>query len=203
MLNIPRYSHDQLAKKSHELLLKHNPDKDIPVPIESIVEFSFGIEIVPLPSLKAAYDIDSFLANDLSEIWVDQAVLESRSPNRYRFSLAHELAHVVLHKDVISEMKFSSVSEWVKVMQTIPELEWDWLEYQAYTLAGLLLVPSDGLNTKLKLAIEMARQQGARVIEAPDEAEPFICEWLGRQFQVSGQVIQKRLRKAGLWPPEQ
>lgn len=183
------------------MLAEHNPSKLIPVPIEEIVEFAFGIEIVPLPSLQIAYDIDSFISNDLSQIWVDQAVLESRSPNRYRFSLAHELSHVVLHKGVISEMKFSSCEEWVKLMQGIPELEWDWLEYQAYTLAGLILVPRYALNSKLNEALEIARKQGARVMEAPDEAEPFICEWIGRQFAVSGQVIQKRLKKDDLWPP--
>lgn len=181
--------------------MEYNPKMYIPVPVEEIVEFSFGIQIIPLPSLRRAYDIDSFTSNNMTEIMVDQEVLESQSPNRYRFSLAHELAHVVLHKEVISALQFSSCDEWVKVMQTIPEPEYAYLERQANDFAGLFLVPRDVLSSKLQEAIEMARQQKVNVVEDPEIAEPFICGWLSKQFNVSDQVIQIRLQRDNAWPP--
>jgi hypothetical protein len=84
-LDVPRHSYEELRKHADRFLRSHNPTGTIPVPIEEIVEFEFGMNIVPIPGLHQGYEIDGFISGDLSEISVDQFVYESR-PGRYRFT---------------------------------------------------------------------------------------------------------------------
>ncbi|MDD4788923.1 MAG: hypothetical protein PHO07_17265, partial [Pirellulales bacterium] len=88
----PYIPKDELRRRAGELLQDHNPAGTIPVPIEFIVESAFGMDIVPMPGLEAGFDTVAFLTKDLREIRVDEYVYFNRL-NRYRFSLAHELAH--------------------------------------------------------------------------------------------------------------
>jgi hypothetical protein len=52
MTNVPIYSYEDLRKKADEFLGTYNPAGMIPVPIEEIVEFEFGINIVPVLGLQ-------------------------------------------------------------------------------------------------------------------------------------------------------
>jgi hypothetical protein len=94
----PYFRYDDLRRRAEAFLAEHHPSSKIPVPIESIVEFRFGIDIVPMPGLSS-FDTVAYLTQDLAEIRVDEFVYRCR-PSRFRFSLAHELAHHVLHSDI-------------------------------------------------------------------------------------------------------
>ena len=200
-LRIPVLSYENLRGMAKSFLLEHNADGSIPVPIEQIVEFDFGTNIIPIPGLQRVHDVDAFISNDLKSLMVDLGILESRSPNRYRFSLAHELAHAVLHRDVFDRLRFSDIAEWKAQIMGLSEADREWLEWQAYSFAGLILVPGETLKERLHEAVQLAAMQGVVVQDAPDPAKDYICTWLGRQFEVSAQVIEKRLDKDGLWPP--
>jgi hypothetical protein len=98
---IPDYSAKDISRKAEEFLKKYHPSLSPPVPIEEIIEFQFHIDIVPLHGLHRAFEVDGFTSNDLTTISVDAFVQESR-PGRYRFTLAHEIGHGVLHRDFFS-----------------------------------------------------------------------------------------------------
>ena len=53
----------------------------------------------------------AYITHDRKEIRVDQYVLESRE-NRYRFSLAHEVGHLVLHPDLFEYLHFDNIAAW-------------------------------------------------------------------------------------------
>jgi len=91
-IQAPFFSEADLRYRADRFLAEFHQDRSIPVPIERIIEYDFEMDIVPGPGLHREFDIDAYLTSDLAEIRVDQAVWESRE-NRYRFSLAHELAH--------------------------------------------------------------------------------------------------------------
>lgn len=110
-IRVPRLSYQDLRGIADAFLRQHHPAGTIPIPIEEVVEFRFGIGITPLPGLHADHEIDGFVSADLSEIFVDLFVFESR-PARYRFTLAHEIGHVVLHAEVLKEVRPRSVAEW-------------------------------------------------------------------------------------------
>ncbi|MCH7989189.1 MAG: ImmA/IrrE family metallo-endopeptidase [Planctomycetes bacterium] len=94
--------------------------------------------------MHKSFDIDSFITSDFTAIYIDENVYDSR-PQRYRFSLAHEISHVIIHGDVFEELAFSTITEWKQSVTSIPEKKYGYLEFQANSLAGLILVPPDNL----------------------------------------------------------
>src|SRR5207247_1730438 len=113
-----------------------------------IVDNDFRIDVIPMPGFHLNYEVDAFISTDLSEIRVDQAVYEAKNKNRFRFSLAHELAHRLLHADIFRAMSFTTVQQWKESRNAIPEREYSRLEFQANTFAGLILVPPKELAEK-------------------------------------------------------
>lgn len=111
----PYLSKDKLRQRADKFLADHHPKGTIPVPIEFIIESDFAMDIVPVPGLQSGFDVVAFITNDMSEIRVDEHVYMNRL-NRYRFSLAHELAHRVLHADLWSEVEFHDVESWKNAM---------------------------------------------------------------------------------------
>lgn len=200
-LKVPVYYYEDIRQCADNVLGKHHPSKTIPVPIEPIVEFGYSTTIIPLHELQRVYGIDAFVSHHLRTVYVDNSVMESRSPNRYRFSLAHELGHIVLHGDVFSEVEFHSVAEWKELIQSMKETDRRWLEWQAHAFAGLILVPKPALVERLKQSIELMGEQGLDFRKFPDIAKDYVCNWAGRFFKVSSQVVEKRIDKEGLWPP--
>lgn len=112
---VRRLSYADLRVASDHFLTEHHPSGTIPIPIEEIVEFQFGIDIVPIPNLKKSENIDGCLSHDLKTIYVDGNSY-SNYKNRYRYSLAHELSHRILHTDLFKMLKFGSVTEWKSVI---------------------------------------------------------------------------------------
>jgi hypothetical protein len=110
-IRAPFLPYDELRKRAEGFLKQFNAEREIPVPIERIVEFGLGIDIVPTPGLHENFDIDSYPTSDLTEIHVDEYVYKRR-PARYRFSLAHEVSHLLIHQEIFEQLKFSTIAEW-------------------------------------------------------------------------------------------
>ncbi|MGE5300409.1 MAG: hypothetical protein ACM3MB_05535, partial [Acidobacteriota bacterium] len=69
MRSLPQGIHGDLRKKADEFLRKHHPSGDIPVPIEEIAEFDFGINIVPVLGLQREFEVEGFTSGDLQNIY--------------------------------------------------------------------------------------------------------------------------------------
>jgi hypothetical protein len=176
---------------------------EIPVDIFGIVEFELGLEIRTILNLREAGDVDALLLGDLKTIAVDQNdFLNDRAQNRLRFSIAHEIGHLILHKEIFSKIQYSSIDEWICFFQQIPEDQYYWIEQHAYEFAGRLLVPREKLMKKLNDAVELAKSAGFDAWDASgDSSRQFVAHGIARHFEVSGQVIERRLIRENLWPP--
>jgi len=194
----PHLPYDKLRRIAADFLAQHHQAGTLPVPIEAIAEFRFGLDIVPVPGLLDGFDVDAFLTSDLTEIRVDRFIQEKR-PTRYRFSIAHELAHLVIHQDVFKQLTFSTVQEWKKAMQSIPEDQYGWLEWQAYSLAGLVLVPPAPLADLFKDKLKEAKKVGIDLYDLDEDEQKSVTGHLGTYFEVSGEVTKKRMKKDKLW----
>ena len=201
-LPVPHFSYEDLRAKADEIRDKYDPEKQVPVPIEHIVEFGFGVTIIPLPGLQDIHEVDAFMSHDCETMYVDKSVMEHRSPNRYRFSLAHELGHIVLHAKVFESISFSTAAEWKRVILEMDEASREWVEWQAYAFAGLILVPRIQLKQTLNEAVKLAKAAGFSFNNNVEVAKGYISTTLGRAFGVSARVIEKCLDKDGLWPPK-
>jgi len=197
-LPVAYLSYDDLRQVAERFLAKFHPRRSIPIPIEEILDLEYGIDIIPTPGLHQAFDMDALILSDFSAIYVDEFVYKSR-PTRYRFSLAHESSHVVLHQKIYEKFHFKTIDEWMATVPTIPEKQYHWIEWQADALAGLILVPPEELATRFRKAVARASRAGLSLENGADAARHAINDYLARQFQVSSQVIDIRLRKDALW----
>jgi hypothetical protein len=186
-----------LRRQANEFLARHHPDGTIPIPIEEIVEFQLGMDIVPTPGLHQLLEVDGFISSDLREIRVDQSVYQSR-PGRYRFTLAHEIGHSILHADIFRSRSFRTIAEWKTFVNSIPDKEHGWIEYQAYAFAGLLLVPSEPLAIAVRACVDKIKGEGIDLRENWDFAWTRIAAFVAKDFDVSSRVVEKRLEKDGL-----
>lgn len=195
----PYLPYDRLRDIAEKFLDEHYSSRELPIPIEHIVEFGFGIDIVPMPGLHDHFDIDSFPTSDLKEFRVDEFVYKRR-PGRYRFSLAHELSHLIIHRDIFAQLTFSSITEWKQVVASIPPDQYQWIETQAYSLAGLILVPPKQLEVVLKETAEKAKGAGVSIEDPSEEIKNIIATQIARIFDVSRDVINRRMKYDGHWP---
>ncbi len=198
-LNPSYLSYEGLRRRAGDFLRTHHPAGTIPVPIEEIVEFHYRMDIIPLPGLQEAFEVDGFISSDLKAITVDAFVYEHR-PGRYRFTLAHELAHAVLHRRIFQACRFRRVEDWKRFQREMDEEDRRWLEWQAYAFAGLILVAEDPLRIEYQKAVRAASRVGLALKKAGDVARSYVADWLARRFEVSPQVIERRLDKDELWP---
>lgn len=204
-LRIPYLHKEVLRTSAKEFLVRVHPDDTIPVPVELIVERQ-GIDIVPLPGLKANFETDGFTAGDLTIIRVDQWVYESYE-NRYRFTLAHEMGHIVLHKSIFDacESGIDTVSDWIEFTQSMSDSDYSKLEFQANCFAGLVLVPDHHLRCEFENARQKIREQiRTAVAQGLDRSSVVDVAWeslvmrLAQPFRVSKGVIERRLKFEGI-----
>ncbi len=107
---------DQINSGAESFLNIYNSSGTIPVPIEEIIEFQLQIDIIPVPGLKDSFekvglDIDAFISSDFRSITVDKYIQEKIS-NRYRFTLAHEIGHMQLHRYLYTQFRFNDIGDW-------------------------------------------------------------------------------------------
>ena len=76
------------------------------------------------------------------------------------------------------------------------------MEWQAYEFAGRLLVPPEPLRKQFEWAVQTAKDAGYSDWLAADEAAlDYIATRIAPTFDVSAEVIARRLRTEKLWPP--
>ena len=193
----------EIRRIADEFRSEHWPQNTIPIDILEILEFELNLEILTKANLREAGDVDALLLGDLKTVIVDQNdFLNDTAQNRLRFSIAHEIGHLVLHADVFSKIGYTSEEEWITFFQAIPDDQYTWIEQHAYEFAGRLLVPRDKLIEKLNTTVKLAEKAGFSDWDKSGEsALEYIASAISKSFGVSGQVIEKRLMKESLWPP--
>ncbi len=203
-LRAPYIKIEDIRNTADEFRARHWPRDSVPVDIFEILEFELDLEIRTIASLREAGDVDALLLGDLKTIVVDQGdFLDERAQNRLRFSIAHELGHFTLHAELFSNIEYSSIQEWIEFFQKIPDDQYYWIEQHAYEFAGRLLVPREKLTEKLQEAVSVAEKAGFRGWDSTgDSTREFIAHAIAKHFEVSEQVIEKRILKEGLWPPQ-
>jgi Zn-dependent peptidase ImmA (M78 family) len=197
----PYLSYEKINEIVEDFLEKYGIGSRLPVPIDEVIEFKYGIDIVPFPNLQNDFDIDGFISGDLSSIYVDDSIFRTR-PFRYRFTLAHEIGHLVLHKDLIGNIHPRSVAEWREFILQVDQEAYDWVEWQAYTFSGMVLVPRKSLKEDFVRRIKGLREKIALVKSADLPTDSYleyvinaIATDLIEKYGVSKEILIKRITK--------
>ena len=144
------------------------------------------------PRIASRLDVVAFITKDMTEIRVDEYVYMNRL-TRYRFSLAHELAHRILHPDLWKEIDFDDIQSWKGVTEeSIPEREYSFIEFHANVFAGLVLVPSPELRKQFVECIELTKQHGLDASDEATGAKDVIESNIARHFEVSSFIAESK-----------
>lgn len=191
----PRLRFDDIRRRADEFRNRYViPPDQLPIPIDEIVELTFGLIPIPIPGLLDE-TTDGFLTNDLKCICIDRDLyLDPRKENRLRFTFAHEIGHLILHANEIKQCKFRTPDDWIYFHQDFLREDQNWFEQHAHEFAGRLLVPKPALETRvgaMSAEIEKYRKMGGNNEEALiDSIARIICT----DFGVSSECLAKRIR---------
>jgi hypothetical protein len=197
--DVPYLLYDRLREVARRFLDKYHSSRKIPIPIEEIIEFQMGFNIIPMPGLQVTLDADEvlgFTSSDLKDITVDEWIWKHR-PGRYRFTLAHEVGHIILHRHLYESVRFSTIQGWKTFINSIPDKDHARYEWQAYAFAGLVLVPDGPLkeivDKHMKAILRLLKKDNISPSEAWESIWDQIYELAAKDFEVSPGVIQKRV----------
>jgi len=92
----------------------------IPLDVFTFLEIDLQLDPIPFDDLNAKYRVEAAITADFSGIYLDaeQYLLMERGPewklNRLRFTVAHELAHYFLHRDLPQQEQFASLPDFAR-----------------------------------------------------------------------------------------
>lgn len=198
--DVPWMDYEEIRKEADSFLERYHPSITPPIPIDAIAERKLGLNIIPLPGLYNVWDMDGFLYGDLSSIAVDEDVFSHSNPVRYRFTLAHEIGHLILHPQLSRASNIQDIATWKTFVKALPEAIRGKVEYQAYCFAGLVLVPQKPLKQEVEETIKLVKEKmeklsnDVRVYANSNFLQATIEEMVAIEFEVSRDVISRRMR---------
>jgi hypothetical protein len=115
-ISVTWLSNDEIRRRAEEFRQQHWGTK-IPVDVELIAERNLHLTIIPIAGLRSTVQSEAFLSGNLHELIYDPALPEVR----IRFSVAHELGHYLLHRNIITKLRSATFEEWTEIQNTIQE----------------------------------------------------------------------------------
>lgn len=170
----------------------------LPIDVFTIAEIDLKLDMIPFKGLTNKYRVDAALTHDFTGIFVDEesySLLEKGpiwKQKRLRFSVAHELGHFFMHREIAQKEKFYSLEDFCK---WIRKERYD-LEQEANEFAGRLLVPVERLQKDCQKFISFL--ENPNLIMRPPIRDGF-AERVSDAYGVTSQVIQVRLDREGIW----
>jgi len=188
---VPEYKVWQLQQFADELLAATFPSGcAIPVEIENVA-YHLGLDIAPIPGLRQARDVlGAFYRDAQGRYWVavDEHMMDYRE-NRYRFTVAEEIAHFVLHRPQIEKAR--DIAGAIELQRRLRN-RYRFTESNARRLAAEMLMPRRVLCEDLaKAYAEVVRVAGFRNLEAVAKQ---VTDILRRRYVVSHEAMRHQLR---------
>ncbi len=195
MFTAPYFSFADVQKKAEAFLDQYHPTREIPVPIEEIIDNSIGLHIFPFPNLYRKFEKNNgFLSKDRMTIYVDEYQYLNY-PYKYRFTLAHEIGHYVLHQQIYEEIPCTTLEEYIHWRSALSAQEVNWLETHAYWFAGCVLLPSSRLEEACQQILTEAKPPFSEEMWQSDSFWEYAANNLTDIFEVSPSSIAAQIKK--------
>lgn len=152
MQTIPSYTDEQLEKKAEEFLAEYAKRDGCALLLELVIE-NFGYEIFPVPGL--AVIAEAYIPAKPGLIFMDEEQYMSSS-FRGRFTLAEELAHIILHRPLFEGLNAQQIQEF---QEKLSDPQYQQIEREAKYLAGALLMPRQMFMERFKTHQEIQRER--------------------------------------------
>jgi len=190
----PYLTYRDVGKYAEDFLTKYHPALELPIPIEWIIEFNLGLNIVPIPYLYKTFKQSGFLSANRKIIFIDEYQYDN-FVEKYRFTLAHEIGHFVMHESMSEGLSFDSVQEYIEFMHLLPQSELYWYETQSDWFAEQLLVPTTQLEKFCIDLLESNRNQFSEIQSLSYEFWSYASNELSDYFEVNPIVIDIRIQR--------
>jgi Zn-dependent peptidase ImmA (M78 family) len=175
-----------------------------PIDVFTFLEIDLRLDPISFDSLTAKYRIEAAIKADFTGIYLDaeQYRLMERGPdwklNRLRFTVAHELAHFFLHRDLPQKEHFASLPDFARWSEDYGGRKYT-VEQEANEFAGRLLVP----ELRLRAYYDEFAPEIGKLIPNFTQNGPLrdnFAEKTAPHFGVNAQVIAVRLERDLIWP---
>jgi Zn-dependent peptidase ImmA (M78 family) len=184
------HSFGELEAIAAGFLSKHGKGKydGVSLLIEAIIEGS-GFYIWAVPGLKEK--AEAYVPVRGNKIYVDEDQYRSATSFRSRFTLAEELAHILIHRPLFAGM---DTPEIIKFQKAIPDADYLRMERNAKYLAGALLMKKDVFEKRFN---HFWQKQQSRT-PVPVFVFRYVVRRLSSDFFVSCHAAAIRSRHLGL-----
>jgi hypothetical protein len=178
----------------------------IPLDLISFVELDLRLDLIPYDRLKDDFGADAAILADFSGFYIDGEIFDridlvrGAQLNRLRFSIAHELGHLFLHREVFEAAGISSSEHLLDWLNEHDGRKYE-LEREANEFAGRLLVPMEILKDCFEKMLPLMDQKyGRHVWVANAELRSKTAEMIAPRFGVHPIAIETRFDREGIWP---
>lgn len=174
-----------------------------PIDVFTFFEVDLGLDPIPFDNLTAKYRVEAAIKVDFTGIYLDaeQYALMEKGPNwklnRLRFTVAHELAHYFLHRDLPQPANFASLTDFACWTANNGGKKYS-AEQEANEFAGRLLVPVSRLSACFDEFAPQAEKLFPNFMEIGSLRDKF-AEKVAARFGVNAQVISVRLDRDSIW----
>lgn len=160
------------------------------VDIERLILEKYQLRIEAFHDLRRRWDTYAFIDTTAKVIFVDAELMDSdRLEKKYRFTLAEELAHFLIHQPVFSHCR--SIEDRLALEMRFDDLTRDRLESNARALASALLMPKTTVEPMVEdLATKLVDDEGHILVEQ-------LITAIGREYDVNFSAAKRRLRNLG------
>lgn len=194
MVQLPKYSVKDIERKASQLLTaRYGHDIPVPVDVELLVEEMDGVSLDIYPALRANHKIEGMVFRDVESgklmVLIDEDLADG-PPNRYRMTVAEELAHLHLHGSVIEQVR--EIQHFREIQR---HSDWQEAERNAKRFAAAILMP--GKNVGFEAAELYSKLITVAGFNDTNAVKSTMASVLAKKFEVSSQSMKYRLTE---WP---
>lgn len=158
------------------------------VDIEKLIENKYKILIDVHYGLQQKFGVMAYMLTHGNRLFIDDKLIDDpRLAKRYRFTLAEELAHFIIHRELYKEC--NTVDERIQMELSLTRQEQWFLETNAKALASAILIP--------KSLIERRVEQLISDTDKDPQHTSSIINILSHDFDVNPTAIRRRLINLG------
>lgn len=195
-----RYLSDSEIQAYADTFLSDHEYIEPPVDIEYIIESRMDIRVIPLDGLRVLLDVEGLISISGERIFVDSLTYRTFY-RRTRFTLAHEIGHLVLHGELFERNRISTLQQYARIHESLDDVTVTRAEIQAGIFAGMVLVPRMPLANHVEQRMNFLREASSTGLKGGmnyTELIALLSTQIAPHFEVSAEVVRRRIQAEGL-----
>jgi len=160
------------------------------VDIERLILEKFRLKIETFVDLRRRWDTYAFIDTTGAVIFIDADLMnEARLEKKYRFTLAEELAHFLIHRHLFANCR--TIEGRMKIEEMLDERTRAYMESNAKALASAILMPKATVEPLVEsLAGKLVDSEGHILVDQ-------VVSALASEYDVNFQAAKRRMINLG------